>query len=92
MVDKPWYNPFRFSNDGMDPQRILQIFQIVTAALLVSSILLQQRGAGLGSAFGGEGNVFRARRGVERILFVSTIVFALAFFTSAIGSLFLARG
>lgn len=52
------------------------------------SVLLQQQGSGLGSAFGGEGNVFRTRRGVERILFISTIVFAVMFFGSAIASLF----
>jgi len=68
--------------------QLLRIFQIVSSVLLVMSVLLQQQGSGLGSAFGGEGNVFRTRRGVERILFISTIVFAVMFFGSAIASLF----
>ncbi len=70
---------------------LLGIFQIISAVLLVISILLQQQGSGLGSAFGGEGNVFRTRRGVERILFISTIVFAILFFGASIASLFIAR-
>ena len=63
---------------------ILPIVQVVFSALLVASILLQKRGTGLGSAFGGEGNVFATRRGVERILFLLTIIFAVLFFASAI--------
>jgi len=65
----------------------LQISQIVISILLIVSILLQQQGSGLGSAFGGEGNVYRARRGVERILFISTIVLCVLFFASAVASL-----
>ncbi len=67
----------------------LQISQIVISLLLILSILLQQQGSGLGSAFGGEGNVYRARRGVERILFIITIVLVILFFASAITSLLL---
>lgn len=58
----------------------LNIAQIVVSVLLVAAILLQSRGTGLGSTFGGEGNVYRTKRGVEKILFRSTIVFAVVFF------------
>ena len=61
----------------MDTSTILSIVQLVLALLLVVAVLLQQRGTGLSSSFGGEGNVFAARRGVERILFGATIVFAI---------------
>lgn len=61
----------------MNISTILSIVQLVLAALLVVAILLQQRGTGLGSSFGGEGNVFATRRGVERILLSATIVFAI---------------
>jgi protein translocase SecG subunit len=71
----------------MDFRTLLSIIQIVLAALLTTAILLQQRGAGLGSAFGGEGNVFASRRGAERILFILTIVFAVLFFGAAIAQL-----
>ncbi len=72
-----------------DSMQWLQISQIVISLLLILSILLQQQGSGLGSAFGGEGNVYRARRGVERILFIITIVLVILFFASAITSLLL---
>jgi len=44
-------------------------------------ILLQVRGAGLGSAFGGSsaGSVFKTRRGVERLIFNLTITFVILF-------------
>lgn len=70
-------------------QAILNIAQIVFAILLVISIVLQARGSGLGAIFGGEGNVYRAKRGIEKILFVSTIVIAVLFFATAIANIFL---
>ncbi|MBI2023732.1 preprotein translocase subunit SecG [Candidatus Giovannonibacteria bacterium] len=53
--------------------------QILIATLLVSAILLQQRGVGLGSAFGGGGEIYRSKRGLEKILFISTLVLATLF-------------
>lgn len=48
---------------------------------MVIFILLQARGAGLGSAFGGSsaGSVFKTRRGVERLIFNLTVVFVILF-------------
>lgn len=63
---------------------LLPIIQILLAILLSTAILLQQRGTGLGSAFGGEGNVFRTKRGVEKGLFYATIGLTVLFFASAI--------
>jgi len=59
---------------------ILDIIQITSAIALVISILLQNRGTGLGAAFGGEGNVYRTKRGLEKNLFKATIVLAIIFF------------
>lgn len=45
------------------------------------AILLQQRGTGLSGAFGGgEGGAYSTRRGIEKILFASTVVLAILFF------------
>lgn len=67
---------------------LLQLVQLSTAVLLVTFILLQQRGTGLGSAFGGgEGNVFATRRGIERWLFIATVVVSIVFLGSALLSL-----
>ena len=62
----------------------LNIIQIIIGVLLIIVILLQQRGTGLGSAFGGEGGFYRTRLGIEKILLVSTIALGVAFFTTAI--------
>jgi preprotein translocase subunit SecG len=59
---------------------MVTIIQIVLAALLIITILLQQRGSGLSGTFGGESNVYSTRRGIEKIIFVSTIVIAVLFF------------
>lgn len=63
---------------------ILTIIQSVSAILLIISIILQNRGTGLGAAFGGEGNVYRTKRGFESFLFKATIVLAVIFFIVSI--------
>lgn len=68
---------------------VFKIFQIVLAVLLIISILLQQRGSGLGMAFGGESNVYRSRRGIEKLLFYVTIVIAVLFCLTALATVFL---
>ncbi len=65
-------------------QTIFSVIQIILSILLVTTILLQQRGSGLGAAFGGEGNVFRTKRGVEKGLYYASIVLAVLFFVTAI--------
>lgn len=68
-------------------QRYLQIAQLAVSVLLIIAILLQNRGTGVSGLFGGEGNVYRTKRGVEQVLFVSTIILAIAFFGLALASL-----
>ncbi len=69
--------------------QILNIFQVVIACLFMGSVLLQQRGGGLSSAFGGgESNVYRKKRGFEKILFISSIVLAVLFVGGALANLF----
>lgn len=62
---------------------ILNIIQIVLSALLIILILIQQRGAGLGSAFGGEGGIYYKKRGMEKVIFIATIVLAVLFILTA---------
>jgi preprotein translocase subunit SecG len=57
----------------------LVIAQAILAVALVAAILLQQRGTGLGGAFGGEVTAYRSRRGIERTLFRLTILLAVLF-------------
>ena len=72
-------------------QNYVTIAQIVISILLIASVLLQQQGAGLGAVFGGEGNVFRTKRGLEKGLFYATIVLAVLFMASGIAGILLAK-
>ncbi len=58
---------------------LLLLVQIGVAVLLVTAILLQQKGVGLGSAFGGSGQIYRSKRGLEKSLFWATIILAVLF-------------
>ena len=68
---------------------ILQIIHVVITVLLGLSILLQQRGSGLGDAFGDTGAVYTSRRGVEKVLYFLTIVFGIAFIVLALLQIYL---
>lgn len=57
----------------------LTVAQIIVSIALIAAILLQSKGSGLGSVFGGDGSVFRTRRGAEKGLFQLTIVLAFFF-------------
>lgn len=63
---------------------LLDIIQIIIAILLITVILLQNRGAGLGATFGGEGNIYRTKRGVEKTLFITTIILSVIFLVTAL--------
>ena len=58
---------------------VFLILQIVLSCGLVALILIQSKGGGLGSVFGGSGS-YSTRRGVEVIVFRLTIVIAVLFF------------
>lgn len=60
----------------MDP---LLIVQIIISVLLIGAILLQSRGSGLGSAWGGGGESYHTKRGVEKSLFIGTIILVISF-------------
>lgn len=59
----------------------IRVVQIILCAAVIIFILMQARGGGLGSAFGGSStsSVFKTRRGVERLVFNTTIVFVVLF-------------
>lgn len=69
-------------------KEVLSIIQIVLGILFIVLVLLQAKGTGLGSAFGGEIAFYSTKRGVERILFILTIIVAsLLMIVSAVSSL-----
>ncbi len=71
----------------MNIRLIINIVQIVISGLLVAAVLLQQRGTGLSATFGGEGNIYRTKRGVEKVLFIGTIVLSILFFGLALANI-----
>jgi len=69
----------------------LNIALIIISVLLVLSVILQSKGAGLGGLTGADtGSIFTARRGVERTLFWVTIILSVVFFALVITLLILA--
>lgn len=56
------------------------ILQLILGVLLITAILIQAQGSGLGAVFGGTGNVYRTKRGIEKRLHNTTIVLAILFF------------
>jgi protein translocase SecG subunit len=59
---------------------LINTIQIALAVALIATILLQNRGTGLSGIFGGGGNVYATKRGLEKKLFNATIVIAVLFF------------
>ncbi len=66
---------------------IFQIMTVGSAVLMILLILLQTRGASLGAGFGGSGELFTARRGVDKSIFQATIVVAIIFVASLVFSI-----
>jgi len=69
--------------------KYLQIVQIIVSLALIVAVLLQAKGAGLGGIFGGEGGIYKSRRGVERTLFNITIGLIVIFFIVSVATVFL---
>lgn len=70
-------------------RNILFYVQIVISLLLILSVLVQQKGEGLGSVFGGTGSFYTTKRGAEKVLSVATVIFAVLFVANAIAFLFI---
>ena len=69
----------------------LNIALIIISVLLILSVILQSKGAGLGGLTGADaGSVFTARRGIERTLFWVTIVLSVVFFALVVTLLLIA--
>ena len=69
----------------------LDIALMIISVLLILSVIIQSKGAGLGGLTGADtGSIFTARRGVERTLFWITIVLSVIFFALVITLLLIA--
>ena len=70
---------------------VLPYIQIVLSILLIAAILLQQTGASMGGAFGGDNfsAAYHTRRGSEKVLFYAAIIIGILFACSSFVALFL---
>lgn len=62
---------------------MLDVLQIILSLILVVLIILQAKGTGLGSAFGG-GSSYHTKRGAEKFLFTFTIIAATLYVITAL--------
>jgi protein translocase SecG subunit len=67
----------------------LNIALVVSAIGLVAAIMLQNRSAGLGGAFGGGDSGFLVRRGGEKRIYQITIILSALFLILAAAHLFI---
>ncbi len=66
-------------------ETILAIELIIVSIALITSVVMQSKGAGLGGLTGQDaGGMFTARRGIEKTLFYVTIIFSVIFFVLAL--------
>jgi len=63
---------------------VINVILIIISILLIITILMQNRGSGVGDIFGGGGEVHRTKRGAEKLLFNGTIILAILFFGIAL--------
>jgi preprotein translocase subunit SecG len=59
----------------------IDIALIITSIALIASVIIQNKGVGLGGLTGADsGSVFTARRGIEKTIFYITIGLSVLFF------------
>ncbi|MCD6402343.1 preprotein translocase subunit SecG [bacterium] len=67
--------------------KLILYAELITALILIISILLQQRGTALGAAFGSEGGTYATRRGIQKKIFWISCLSGAAFIILALVNL-----
>jgi len=62
----------------------MSVMTILSGLLLNLFILIQARGASLGAGFGGSGELFTERRGIDKVIHQITIILAVVFVLSIV--------
>ena len=65
-------------------KNLLIAVQIIISVSLIILILIQAKGVGLGRAWGGGGEFYKSRRGVEKVIFNLTIILGIFFLVTAV--------
>lgn len=71
----------------MELGSFLEVLIFVSAILTILLVLVQQRGASLGAGFGSSGELYTTRRGLEKSIFIATVVTSVVFVSSILGLL-----
>jgi len=70
-------------------KNVFLLANIILGAVIVVLILMQGKGAGLGSAWGGGGELFQTRRGIEKLTLRLTVLLIVIFFLLSVVNLFI---
>lgn len=68
--------------------QFMPLIQIFLGIILTGLILLQSKGTGLGSTFGGDMGFYGTKRGAEKMLFILTIIIATLFLITSVAAIF----
>lgn len=60
--------------------KYFNVVQIILSVALIVLVILQSKGGSLSRMFGGEGGIYKTRRGLEKTLFNATVALIVAFF------------
>jgi protein translocase SecG subunit len=71
--------------------KYLTIAEMAVSILLSVSILMQNRGSGLGATFGGDFGGYYTKRGIEKFLFYTSIVLGAIFIGIAIAMIYVSN-
>lgn len=70
--------------------KLISVVQIIVSLAVIALILLQERSGGMSGIFGGgESEFYQTRRGLERLIFIATIVLVAIFAALSILNLIL---
>ncbi|MGC9031279.1 MAG: preprotein translocase subunit SecG [Minisyncoccia bacterium] len=72
-------------------KNILITLQIAVSVLLITFILLQQRGTGLGTLFGQSGSFYFQRRGLEKFIFIFSSILTVFFIILSLAMLIVSK-
>ena len=68
----------------MDITQIIKVVQVVISIILTLLILIQSKGKGLASGIGDSIGMYRSRRGLEKVIFIATIVMTIVVVVNSI--------
>lgn len=71
--------------------RLVNYGILIVCVALIALTMLQSKGGGLSTVFGGSGNVYQTRRGFEKWMFATTIILTIVFVVLSLSAVFLQK-